>query len=327
MGGLEHWLTPLLRRLKLQSRFILMGVSLFSRFQGCLLMTFLAAGNNGGINETAITANLELWSSIFHSSPYAGTLPPTVWQKANLRWQGPGDFCHWLVVLALWHHENAAGFSTDLGRSVAQFSRQFPDYALSPLDQAWLHLWQTLLTWILSERFTPAQWPDLWRSPSLVDSLGLTPPMAQDCQRDLAAIATALSHYRDFPLPPAAPDQLAFAISIPHAIYDWGITPTQPRFTIHRSQTRPNSAEVLPFTSALSGAYNGGTIINQALQTSQCCQTSPIMSLICRFAHQHCQHWLGSLSTSSNVLPLAIAAPLVMQRRSGLKLVSQQDYD
>ncbi|MEB3160145.1 MAG: hypothetical protein VKL20_01655 [Synechocystis sp.] len=303
-----------------------MPVSLFSRFQGCLLLTLLAGQEEGTGQDTTIPPRLESWSTIFHSCPYPGSLPAMVWQGEDLQWQSIVDFSHWLVVLALWHHENPSGFSTDLGRSAIKFTHQFPDYALSSLDQAWLQIWQRLLTLILSERFTLTQLPDLWRSPYLLDSLGLTDPIAQSCQRDLTAIATALENYQASPFPSAAPNQFALAHTIPQAIYHWAITPTQPRLSLLRAQTLPNSPWGLPFTAALSGAYNGKTIVKQALQTPQFSQT-PLMSLIRRFAHHHYRHWLSGLSAPSNVLALAGAAPLVMQRRSGLKLVSQQDYD
>jgi hypothetical protein len=297
-----------------------MTVSLFSRFQGCLLMTFLAAGDEGSVNRLEITPYLNQWSTIFHSRPYQGTLPATVWQNDQLHWQNRADFSRWLVVLALWHHENPVGFQADLGRLVTQFTAQFPDQALSTLDQAWLQLWQRLLTLILSERFTLAQLPDLLlKAP-------FPPSIKHDCQGDLQAIATALENHQApvFTNSPAA--QSVYAHGLPWSIYCWADTPAQPRLTIQRFRSQPFSPSIVPFTSALSGAYNGEKIVRQALTGPPFAQTS-LMSLVNHFAHQHFLQWLGCPSTSSAFSALANAAPLVMQRRSGLKLVSQQDYE
>ena len=297
-----------------------MTVSLFSRFQGCLLITFLAAGDEGSLNGLEITPCLNQWSTIFHSRPYQGTLPATVWQEDQLRWQSMADFSRWLVVLALWHHENPTGFRDDLGRSAAQFAAQFPDQALSILDQVWLQLWQRLLTLILSERFTLAQLPDLFSNAFCPD------PIRHDCQGDLQAIATALENYQAPVFSKSPTSQSAYAHGLAWAIYCWADTPAQPRLTVKRFQSKPFSVSMLPFASALSGAYNGEKIARQTLTGPPVAETS-LMSLINHFAHQHFLQWLGCPSTSSTFSALASAAPLVMQRRSGLKLVSQQDYE
>jgi hypothetical protein len=302
-----------------------MNVSLFSRFQGCLLLTFLAPGDGGLVNEKAIITRLNQWSTMFHPHPYQGPLPTTVWQGEDLPWQGLEDFCRWLGVLALWHHENAAGFRTDLRRSAARLSRQFPDRPLSPLDLAWLQIWQRLLTLILSERFTPAQLPDLWRSPYLINSLDRRDALAQSCHRDLTAIAVALENDQAPCFTPSYPTQFSLTQGIPQAIYDWAVTPAQPRLNLLRSQGKPDAARIVPFTAALTGAYNGETISHQALGSSQFFPIQ-LVSLINHFAHHHYQSWSGGLSTSSPPPTLASAAPLVMQRRSALELISQQDY-
>ena len=305
-----------------------MTVSLFSRFQGCLLMTFVATGESVP-GETAIAANLESWSRIFHRQPYLCPLPPTVWQDDHLHWPRITDFCGWLVVLALWHHENPAGFKEDLGHSVTRFNQQFGDRRLprlDDLDQAWIQLWQRLLTLILSERFTLAQLPDLWRSPFFDAPLGLPDPIRHHCQRDLTAIATALHHYQTpvFAQSPESPP--SFAQVLPWAIYHWAATPAQPQLSLHQSQANPSADRMVPFTAALTGAYNGEQIIRPALTPSPLSQTA-LMSLINQFSQRHFLQWSGNPSASSEFSPLTSAAPLVMQRRSGLKLISQLDYE
>ena len=288
-------------------------------------MTLLASGGEGSVNEAAITTRLKQWSRIFHY-PYQGPLPEMVWQGDDLHWHSVEDFCRWLVVLALWHHENPAGFQADLGRSAKQFARHFPDQTLSTLDQTWLQLWQRLLTLILSERFTLTQLADVFRSPFFLAPLNLTESITSDCQEILQAIATALENYHAPVFAKSSEPQVSYAHTIPWTFYCWGATPDQPRLSLIQAQTKTSAALILPFTSALSGAYNGGKIIRQALTPPHASHT-PLMLLINHFAHQHFLQWLGGPSRSSGFSALASSAPLVMQRRSSLKLISQQDYE
>lgn len=305
-----------------------MTPSLFSRFQGCLLMTFLAPGNDPAIDEAAITSQLQSWGRMFHAHPYQEFLPEQSWDANNVLWPTPAAFCQWLVVLALWHHENPRGFSRDLGRGAEQFPRHFPHHPLSPLDQVdqtWLHRWQRLLTLILSERFTLAQWPALWRSPFWGDFPTLTESMKKKDQQNLMAIATALDPHQTPHFAQVSPDQTPLADQIPRAIYHWVVSSAQPRFTLLQCRADSVSPLTLPFTAALSGAYNGETIVRQALG-GNLVPHAALIGLINQFTQQHFLQWSGSLSAVSTVSSLTNAAPLVMQRRSSLKLVSQRDY-
>lgn len=290
-----------------------MTVSLLSRFQGCLLLTLAGTDSLPG---------LQRWANLFPAGSYQGPLPASVWQGPDLRWQSPGEFYRWLVVLALWHHENAVGFSTDLGRSALLFAQQCPTQALSTGDQLWLQLWQRLLTLILSERFTLAQLPDLWRPDGvrfLLGPLPLPAALSQQCQGTLGAIALALEHYQA-PVFPASPEPpLSLAQALPWSFYHWAALPAQPRLSLGQCQGNPLAALGLPFTAALSGGFNGEAIIRQAIAAPP-----SFVSGVNQFAQRHFLAWAGGLCPQTGAL--TSTAPLGMQRRSGLKLISQRDY-
>ncbi|WP_228015285.1 hypothetical protein [Synechocystis salina] len=73
------------------------------------------------------------------------------------------------------------------------------------------------------------------------------------------------------------------------------------------------------------GAYNGMEISQQALKTDH---RSAVRANFLPLGQQLWQRWSGLLCVGSGreALPLAVAPPLGMQRRSSLKLVSQQEY-
>lgn len=303
-----------------------MTVSLLSRFQGCLGMTLAATHGDRPLDC------LSRWSIGLQSSPYYG--PAASWLDEGLI--GPSinsansvnEWLSGLVVLALWHHEYPDGFRGDLGRWLAALARQFPDQVLSREDQAWLQIWQRLLTLILSERFHPSQLPPLLRSPFLTDPLGLPPAIIQDCQAGLTAIATALeqSHGLDGQKIKTSRCSPAdnFSGAIAWAIYCWADTPAQPLLSLHQCQSSPLGAHSLPFVAALSGAYNGQEISRHTL-TMPATSRSQVNDFACQLLRQ----WSGSLGSLGPFLELSSltsAGPLATQHRSGLKLISQQDY-
>jgi hypothetical protein len=146
-----------------------------------------------------------------------------------------------------------------------------------------------------------------------------------NCQERLKAIATAIKQYHPAILTKALAEATPLIRSVARAIYYWGTTPAQPRLTIIQGQKDPGAILTLPFTSALSGAYNGENVIRQAIEAAQSPPAS-LIGLINHFAHQHFLQWLGCLSAPLATSSLAPAIPSVMPRRSGLKLISQQ-YD
>lgn len=84
------------------------------------------------------------------------------------------------------------------------------------------------------------------------------------------------------------------------------------------------AANVTALSAALSGAYNGMTSIPVNWRISL--QRDRFYEEIMIKTEEMMKEWVGIDSTNSNVLPSVITAPKVLQSRSGLTAISQQEY-
>ncbi|AIE75462.1 MULTISPECIES: hypothetical protein [unclassified Synechocystis] len=325
-----------------------MALSPFSRFQACL---FLALGGKDQDQAQQNQANFPRWGQPWQqilSQPYQTPLPEMFWQNALLQLPAMAfpELVNWLILLALYHHENPLGFRQDLGRWLHLCQSRFPEYHGGDKAQEILLLWQRLLTLILAERLAIHHLPSLLKEPERWWSVAPAPSFSPDLLNGLTAIARGLENNT----PPQTMVQPldTWVKSVSYGIYLWAKSPDQPRLIIHQlrmaeqSPSRAianlvqNQAEyptpdhcltrtLSPLTLALVGAYNGIEISQQAVQTEH---PSLVSANLLSLGQQLWQRWSGLLwvGSAQGNLPLALSSPLGMQRRSSLKLVSQQEY-
>ncbi|MBD2652550.1 hypothetical protein H6G45_03355 [Synechocystis sp. FACHB-383] len=326
-----------------------MALSPLSRFQACLLLAL------GGKDQKQCQPSLdslppweEPWGNLL-ASPYQTCLPQTFWQNALSRQPTftPPQLINWLIVLALYHHENPLGFRQDLSHWCHLCQNHCPEWVGGAQAQPALLLWQRLLTLILSERFTVPQLPVLLKQPEKWWPIGPAPTFSPMLLNHLTAIAEYLQNHAPRRTMGQSPDPWVDVVGT--AIYLWGKNPTQPRLIIRQLQSvdqpppkaivdslpnenqandpdlNPDPGILPPLTLALVGAYNGMEISQQALTTDH---RSAVRANFLPLGQRLWQRWSGQLCIGSGQehLPLAVAPPLGMQRRSSLKLVSQQEY-
>ena len=320
-----------------------MALSHLSRFQGCLLLALGGRFLFEVDGEEKVGALLQPWTDILQGEPYQSPLPLEFWQSLPAPTTEP-DFVNLLVILALYHHENPLGFQRDLCQWSKIWQKHFPLSTWSGTDESAICLWQRLLTLILSARFHPIQLPDLLKSPDHWWRDAPPPPFSPDLLNSLTAIANYLETRQPVDGVDFCHGESSWTEIISTAIYLWSKNPTQPRLILKQLQKRQKTAVetnkgkgfnpiIAPLTLALGGAYNGKNVSQQSLGKNHCpgfyhC-LSPFIDLLW-------QRWSGQIPSISPRHPYApahpiadlceIASPLGMQRRSSLKLVSQQDY-
>jgi hypothetical protein len=326
-----------------------MALSPLSRFQASLL---LALGGRNRDETHQNHTNFSQWGQPWQyllSEPYQTVLPERFWQNALLQLPAMTfpELVNWLILLALYHHENPLGFRQDLDRWLKLCQDHFPQWNPGDNAQEALLLWQRLLTLILSERFAVHQLPALLKQPEQWWLVTPAPAFSPELRQGLTAIATSLENYAS----PKTIGQTAdpWIHGVATAIYLWGKNPAQPRLIIHQlSMAEQSSSEAIatplprknqanhldqnpypgilpPLTLALVGAYNGMEISQQALTTDH---RSAVRAKFLPLGQQLWQRWSGHLCVGSGQenSASAVAPPLGMQRRSSLKLVSQQEY-
>jgi hypothetical protein len=326
-----------------------MALSPLSRFQASLL---LALGGKDWDEAHQNQANFLRWSQPWQyilSEPYQTPLPERFWQNA-LSYQPAlttAELVNWLIVLALYHHENPFGFRQDLSHWFHLCQNHCPAWVGGDQAEPALLLWQRLLTLILSERFAIHQLPALLRAPAQWWPVTPAPAFSPELLNGLTAIAACLENYISLQSMGQTTDPWIDLVGT--AIYLWGKNPAQPRLIIRQlrmaeqssskaiappllnknqanhSDQNPYSGILLPLTLALVGAYNGMEISQQALTTDH---RSAVRANFLPLGQQLWQRWSGRLCVGSGQEnpTLAIAPPLGMQRRSSLKLISQQEY-
>lgn len=316
-----------------------MALSPFSRFQGCL---FLALGGHfldKNHNQRDLEGLWQPWVDILQQ-PYQARLPEQFWQNL-LPQERETDLVNSLIILALYHHENPLGFQQDLCHWFSLWQKISPSSSTMGKDQNPLLLWQRLLTLILSERFHFSQFPELLRNPDHWWADAPKPAFSQYFLDSLTAIANYLENRQPINLHNLYHSEMHWQKFVSTAIYLWGKNPAQPRLILKQLQQlqhSPNTAIArgtypipglgFPLSSlslALVGAYNGMEISRQTLGKNHSprflAATLPLTQLLW-------QRWAGRLSTITELgsFSSVVFAPLGMQRRSSLKLVSQQDY-
>lgn len=326
-----------------------MALSPLSRFQASLL---LALGGKDWDENHQNRANFLRWVQPWQyilSEPYQTPLPERFWQNALSQQPAltTAELVNWLIVLALYHHENPFGFRQDLSHWFHLCQNHCPAWVGGDQAEPALLLWQRLLTLILSERFAIHQLPALLRAPAQWWPVTPAPAFSPELRQGLTAIAACLENYVSPRTMGKTTDPWIDLVGT--AIYLWGKNPAQPRLIIRQlrmaeqssskaialSPPRKNQVNhpgqnpypgiLSPLTLALVGAYNGMEISQQALITDH---RSTVRANFLPLGQQLWRRWSGRLSVGSGQEnpALAVAPPLGMQRRSSLKLVSQQEY-
>ncbi|WP_223342700.1 hypothetical protein [Synechocystis sp. PCC 7339] len=306
-----------------------MALSYLSRFQACLLLAL------GGKDQRQCQSNQasgypwhEAWGHVL-AAPYQTPLPQTFWQKVLSRQPAltPPQLVNWLIVLALYHHENPLGFRQDLSHWCHLCQNHCPEWNGGDQSQPALLLWQRLLTLILSERFTVPQLPALLRQPERWWPVGPAPAFSPIFLNQLTAIAECLQNYAPQTIG-QSPDPWIDVVGT--AIYLWGKNPAQPRLIIRQLQSmnqphpkaiadslpnenqandpdlNPDPGILPPLTLALVGAYNGMEISQQALTKDH---RSAVRANFLPLGQRLWQRWSGRLRAGSGQehLPLAVA--------------------
>jgi hypothetical protein len=266
-----------------------MPLSLIERFQASLWGStlFLIQGNG-----EALLAWIECLERFDRESLFQRQAPLALAHSEKPSWP---DLLNWLLLSLLYHDEPMA--VPALGQLDAQTQRAWQDWCLS-------------LAIILRGQRIPAQCPGPLSLPWL--EMPLTD--GTDVQRRPGHSPSAINRV----------DAPAWPTIVLSACYYWADTPSQIVLSTRRVHQQP-SAFVSLLTGALSGAYNGLTILS-AWPDSPLISPS-LGSLLSALGTDLFHCWRGSICSNTDFEPgLAVTGPLVMQARSSLKLLSQTQY-
>ena len=266
-----------------------MPLSLLARFQASLWGSTLFLAQRGGEALRAWIEGLEMWD---RESLFQRQTPLVLANPEQPSWP---DGLNWLLLSLLYHDEPLA--VPALGQLDAQTQRVWQDWCLT-------------LAIILRGQRLPAQCPGPLSLPWLETPLSVI----TDAQQRPGQSPSAINGV----------DAPAWPTIVLSACHYWADTPSQVVLSAHRVHQQP-SAFISLLTGALSGAYNGLTVLSAWPDSSL---LSPSQrSLLSALGTDLFHRWRGALCSRADCEPgLAVTGPLVMQARSSLKLLSQMQY-
>jgi len=270
-----------------------MNLSLLNRFQGCLYGSFLALK----VQDSILT---EVIDTLGHS----GIISLEKWH--DLSQNNPREFPLALIPLALFRHDYLTSFQDELA-----ILRE--NQLISPDDALTLLVWSHLLSSIVREKFSSKNKLEFCFTSLQAFTQGTV--LEEYLIRIKQAIQEGYSLERV--VETLGVSELLSAIAL--SLYCFLDTPEYFDLSFKRASLM-NNPWVLSFTGALAGAYHGFTGIPLAWRLTQ---TDLIFSERIR---QFWSQWSGVLSENTLSCSIAIASPFVIQNRSNLKLISQEDY-
>jgi hypothetical protein len=281
-----------------------MKLSLLNRFQGCLQ----------GACLTAQPDTLKAIATLIPQLSFSQSLSLADWQDLT----APAQIWVALIPLMLFYHDCPADFYQQLRLLQA-------NQRLSSLEIEAIALIFQIISLILRERFDPrrdlrsnlASLSDFWKFGSDNHE---TPGLTAMLEKLTTAIADHFSLYqvRQSLFPPQS-EQEAPGL----ALYCWLDSPDHFSLSWQRAKIIQNPLAII-LTGTLSGAYNGG--VGMPANESLTFESQPIETLLGKLSQNLYYRWSGGQSPDLNRPQPVTTAPLVMQRRLGLKLISQCEY-
>ncbi|MEB3192235.1 MAG: hypothetical protein VKL42_17990 [Snowella sp.] len=280
-----------------------MKLSLLNRFQGALQGACLTAQPD---TRPAIAALIP------HLS-FSKSLSLTDWQD----WTTPEHIGVALIPLMLFYHDCPAAFYQQL--RLLQRNQW-----LNPSETEAITLIFQIMSLILRERFDPrqdlgsnlARLSEFWQFDfDNGEASGLTAIVAKIS----TAIAAHLSLHqvRQLFSPPSEQEALGLAL------YCWLDSPDHFSLSWQRAKVTQNPRAII-LTGTLSGVYNGS--IGMPANKSLTFESQPTKTLLGQLSQALYYRWSGGQSPALNRPQPVTTAPLVMQRRPSLKLISQCEY-
>ncbi len=285
-----------------------MNLSLFNRFQGCLYGSLISLKSPVFDSSILLQNNILLESIKLLNNSEIFSLES--WQ--NLIKKNPNKFPLAIIPLALFRHDYLTDFQ-DFLQSLTQTQ------ILSPDDHTALFCWGYFLSSLLRERFKAenclTELQSLAHGTILEDYLIFMKSAIQQGLPLSKIIETLISQ------PSALTENIPLAIAL--SFYCFIDTPENFSISIQRANQILHPL-VGPLTGALAGTYHGLTGIPffYQLKTERNLAEFDLPEQI----NQLWNRWSGNLSTNSLPFSTALASPLVIQRRSNLRLISQADY-
>ena len=211
-----------------------------------------------------------------------------------------------ILPVILYHHDDWFGLSNFLHRRKGQFSEEIDN----------------VLVWCYTVRL--ALRGELF-------SQGLTQRVVLGTQLEQKASIEWLEKVEMFCLKGFDSTQLIAQLwsmknrEIPLALFCFFNNPQDFRLTTQQTLSlERQTANVTALSAALSGAYNGITSIPVNWRISL--QHDDFYEEVMVKTEEMIKEWLGIDSTKSKTVPSVITAPKVLQSRSGLTAISQQEY-
>lgn len=281
-----------------------MKLSLLNRFQG-------------GLQGACLTAQPDTRPAIAALIPhlsFSKSLSLTDWQD----WTTPEQIGVALIPLMLFYHDCPAAFYQQL--RLLQTNQRF-----SPLDLEAIALIFQIMSLILRERFDPrrdlcsnlASQSEFWKFDF---ENGEASGLMAMVEKISTAIADHLSlHQIRQSLFPLQSEQEALGL----ALYCWLDSPDHFSLSWQRAKVTQNPLAIV-LTGTLSGAYNGS--IGMPANESLTFESQPLETLLGQLSQALYYRWSGGQSPALNRPQPVTTAPLVMQRRPSLKLISQCEY-
>ena len=278
-----------------------MNISLLNRFQGCLYGSFLSPQIQ---DSDAIAARDSILTEIINTLGHSGNIALEKWQ--NLAQTNPREFPVALIPLALFRHDYLTGFQDELGILSE-------NQLISPDDALALFAWGHLLSSIVREKFPSKNKVEVCLASLQAFTQGTV------LEEYLIGIKHAIQEGYSLERVVQTLGSSDFSSAIALSLYFFLDTPEQFDLSIKRAALI-NYPLLLPFTGALSGAYHGFTGIPLAWRLTR---TEPAFS---SQIPQFWSQWSGVLSENTLSCSIAIASPLVIQRRPNVPLISQGEY-
>jgi len=278
-----------------------MNVSLLNRFQGCLYGSFLTPPVQ---DSDAIAVRNSILTEIINTLGHSGNISLEKWQ--DLSQTNPREFPIALIPIALFRHDYLTGFQDELG-ILSENQLISPDDALALLG------WGQVLSLIVREKF-----PSKNKVEACLSSLQAV-TQGTVWEESLIRIKRVIQegYSLERVVETLGASELLSAIAL--SLYFFLDTPEHFDLTLKRAALIKHPL-VLPFTGALAGAYHGFTGIPLTWRLTQ---PEP---MFLEPIHQFWGQWSGVLSENSLLLAIAIASPLVIQRRPNVPLISQGEY-
>lgn len=290
-----------------------MSYSLLDRFRGAWLGAVIGqkCGGNKQQNHHNSLSNRQSW---FEWS--TKEIVSMIQEPRSVAFPEHRDFqCHyrastlalWLLPIILYHHDDWLGLSNFLRlRKEPQFLEEIDNILV------WCY---TIRLALRGELFSP----------------GLSQRAILGTQLEQKASLEWIEKVEMFCLQGFDSTQLIAQLwsmknrEIPLALFCFSNNPQNFGLTTQQALSlEGQAANVTALSATLSGAYNGITSIPVNWRVSL--QSDRFYEEIMIKTEEMMKEWVGIDSTNSSIVPSVITAPKVLQSRSGLTAISQQEY-